>query len=317
MGKKCIKKVIFFVLNSCLKTKYLNKINSENYLTILNLHKVSNDENPFYPSLSPKLFDEFLKYVSKEFNIITFKEIERSKNRRKPNIILSFDDGYYDFLEYAMPILDKYKICVNQNIIPNCVETGKPVWDTMLGDLLSQAPIELVNEINLPSFEMKLNKFNKGQYALALTRYLKQRSKNEREELWTEIDNIMHRLDIKFTRMLNKNELAQIAQVHEIGVHSYEHESMGLESQEYFEMDFLKCKDYFKNTLNFPMDIYAFPSGSYKDYQLDFLGQNGIKHILLVDEKYSNYNTNRHFRFTYYADSISEVKLRAVGFKIN
>jgi peptidoglycan/xylan/chitin deacetylase (PgdA/CDA1 family) len=314
IDKKHIKQVVFFLLNRFRQKSYINKIVSNHHLIILNLHRVSNEVNPFYPSLTPKLFEELLKFITKEFNVITFKEIEKYKDSKKPNLILSFDDGFYDFLEYAMPILEKYNVRANLNVIPQCIESGKPVWDVMLGDFLDQAPVEWVNQIELPDFEMKLNESNKSQYGLALTHYLKQRSKEERKKLWVSIDKGIQELDITLTKMLNKDEIIQISKIHEIGAHSYSHESMGIESKEYFETDFFKCEEYFKNKIKLPLDIYAFPSGSYQDYQLDFLEKNGINHILLVGEKYSDHCTNRHFRFTYYADSTSEVKLRALGF---
>ena len=307
-------KNIYFRLQSILnQRKYIQDIKDNNHLTILNLHRVSNDINPFYPSLSPKLFEELLKFITKEFNVITFREIEMRQNSKKPNIILSFDDGFYDFLEYAMPILDKYNLQANQNVIPQCIESGKPVWDVMLGDFLNQAPMELINQIKLPNFEMHLTHNNKSQYGLALTRYLKQRPKEEREKLWVHIDKVSQKVDIKFPKMLNRDEVIEISKIHEIGAHSNSHESMGIESKEYFKNDFFKCQKYFKDRLNLPLDIYAFPSGSYQNYHLDFLEKNGIKHILLVDEEYSNSNTQIHKRFTFYGDSINEIKMRALG----
>ena len=313
MNKKHIKQIFFFFLNRVRQKSYMDNIVSNNYLIILNLHRVSNDINLFYPSLSPRLFEELLKFITQEFNVITFREVEKYKNSKKPNIILSFDDGFYDFLEVAIPILEKYNVHVNLNIIPQCIENGKPVWDVMLGDFLNQAPIDLVNKIELPNFEMKLNKLNKSQYGLALTRYLKQRSKEEREELWQEIECVMQKLDIKFTKMLNKDDIVNISKIHEIGAHSYSHESMAIEPKKFFENDFFKCKEYFNNTLKLPLDIYAFPSGSYKNYQLGFLQENGVEHILLVDEKYAFYDTKIYNRFTYYGDTVSEIKIRALG----
>ena len=313
--RKMYKKFFFKTLDILnIDKRYVKSIYNNKRLVILNLHRVSNDGNVFYPSLSPQLFEDLLKFVTKEFNVITFREIEAYKQSEKPSVILSFDDGFYDFLEYAMPILDKYNVRVNLNVIPHCIESGEPVWDVILGDYLNQAPIDLINKIELPNFEMKLTKFNKASYGLALTHYLKQRPKEERENLWVSIHETMKKLDIKFTKMLSKDDVIEISKIHEIGVHSYSHESMALEAKEYFENDFLKCKNYFNNILYLPLDIYAFPSGSYQNSQLEFLEKQGISHILLVDEGYSNYDTNKHSRFTYYADSKSEVKLRAVGF---
>ena len=313
MNKKYIKQIYFILQNIFFKKNYIKNIIDNRYLTILNLHRVSPEINPFYPSLTPALFEELLKFIVKEFNVITFREIEEYKNSKKPNLILSFDDGFYDFLEHAMPILDKYNIRVNQNVIPQCVESDKPVWDVVLGDFLNQAPIELVNQIELPNFNMKLDYSNRGKYGLALTRYLKQHSKDERDKLWILIEEAMSKLDLKFTKMLDKDDITKIAKIHEIGAHSYSHESMGIESKEYFENDFLKCQKYFENTLDLPLDIYAFPSGSYQNYQLDFLQQNSIEYILLVNEEYAHYEGKIYDRFTFYGDSAAEIKMRALG----
>ncbi len=71
----------------------------------------------------------------------------------------------------------------------------------------------------------------------------------------------------------------------------------------------------FTEKLQLPLEIYAFPSGSYKKSQLEYLQNNGVKNILLVDENYSSYDTNIHKRFTFYGNSISEIKMRALGWK--
>jgi peptidoglycan/xylan/chitin deacetylase (PgdA/CDA1 family) len=307
-------KRIYFILNILLKKKiYFKNISKNNYLTILNLHRVSPDKNPFYPSLSPQLFEELLKFVTKEFNVITFREIEKYKNSKKPNLILSFDDGFYDFLEYAMPILEKYNVAVNQNVIPSVIESGKPVWDVKLGDILNQVPINRINQINLPNFKIELTLKNKAEFGLLLTHYLKQRAKREREPLWEKIETIAKEEQVQFTKMLNRNDIIEISKIHEIGAHSYSHESMGIESNTFFQKDFYKCQKYFQEKLNLPINIYAFPSGSYRKEQIAFLIKNNIKHILLVEEEYSTLNTNIHKRFTFYANSIAEMKIRALG----
>lgn len=319
MIKKYMKNTIFFLLNLInTQKKYLNYIQKNNKLVILNLHKISLEKNPFYPPLKPKLFDELLKYIIKYFNVITFEEIEEYKKSKKPNLILSFDDGYYDFLEYAVPIMKKYNIKANLNIIPKCMESGMPMWNIKLYDFLNSVSIKEINNLNIKGFSYKLknNDYeNKIKYGLALSKFLKNRPRIEREEIVKELfDFIETHYDIKYTRMLNKKEVIEISKIHEIGAHSYSHESMGFESREFFEEDFYLCKNYFKNELKLPLNVYAFPNGSYKDYQIDFLKQFGIKHILLVENKYADYDSITKTRFTFYADSVSEVKMRAVGF---
>lgn len=314
INKKDIKNISFFLLNQIKQKKYMNNILNNNHLTILNLHRVSTEINLFYPPLQPKLFEELLKFILKNFNIITFNEIQEYKNHSKPSLILSFDDGFKDFIDYAVPIMDKYNVKSNQNVIPTCIENNSAVWDVKIFDFLNSSPYSLINEIKLPNFTMKINKNNKVFYGLELMKYLKSYNKEEREKLFLNLNEVINKNStIQYTEMMNKKEIIEIAKVHEVGVHSFSHESMGLESKQYFEDDFLKCKDYFKNQLGLPLNIYAFPSGSHKASQLEFLKKNSIEHILLVNENYSSYQKNIHDRFTFYGDSISEIKVRALG----
>ncbi len=315
MSIKKIYKEFFFKTLDILKIdkQYLKLIKQNKSLVILNLHRVSENTNPFYPSLSPKHFEELLKFITKEFNVITFAEIEEYRNSTKPNLILSFDDGFYDFIEYAVALMEKYGVSANQNIIPSCVETDLPVWDVMLGDFLNVAPIKLVNEMQLDGFSMKLMTSNQVQYGLALTRFLKMRPMTERKRLWRVIEEAMRKVEVSFTRMLSAEEIKSLSKNYEIGAHSYSHESMGIESDDFFKEDFQKCKRFFDEKLRLPLDIYAFPSGSYKNNQFDYLRDNGLKHILLVDEEYATYGRDIYPRFTFYANSISEIKMRALG----
>lgn len=316
MTNRWFKYIYFYLYYHLYAKQYMKKIEDKHLLTVLNLHRISDEENPFYPSLSCKQFDDLLEFVTTHFNVITFEKINLYEKSEKPNLILSFDDGFHDFLDNAVPIMEKYGIKANLNIIPECVESGLPVWDVQLGDFLNQAPVEMVNELPFPGFHMKLTPSNKSRYGLLLTRYLKQRPHSEREKLWAGIQSCMDNIDIQYTKMLNRNEIADIAaNSFEIGVHSFSHESMGIESDQFFKEDFAKCVDYFDNTLHLPLNIYAFPNGSYQKWQIEYLQKQGISHILLVEEEYSTYNTNIHKRFTFYADSKWELYMRALGYK--
>lgn len=304
------------MLDRLYRQALLKKVIGKKELIILNLHKISNTINPFYSPLSPKLFEELLKYVSKYFNIITFQQIEEYQHTSKPNMILSFDDGYYDFLEYAMPIMEKYHVSANLNIIPSCVENQEPMWNIKLYDFLNSSPIKLIKEMEIEGFSYKINERNKSQFGMLLGRHLKQMPREEREIYLKELEPIFEKNShIKYTRMLTIKDVIEISQYHEIGVHSYSHESMEYESDIFFREDFLKCQDFFNHKLQLPMNIYAFPNGSYRDTQLSFLKDNRIEHILLVNNQCATYNKNIYNRFTFYADSISELKLRALGFK--
>ncbi|WP_159479319.1 polysaccharide deacetylase family protein [Chryseobacterium sp. 18068] len=53
--------------------------------------------------------DEQLIYIKNNFKTIFFKDLETSKSV-KNKIILTFDDGYYNNLQYLMPLLEKHQL---------------------------------------------------------------------------------------------------------------------------------------------------------------------------------------------------------------
>lgn len=53
--------------------------------------------------------EEQLIYIKNNFNTLFFKDLHKESNT--PNkIILTFDDGYYNNLEYLIPLLEKYQL---------------------------------------------------------------------------------------------------------------------------------------------------------------------------------------------------------------
>ena len=294
----------------------LGKIRRERLVTVLNLHQVSPHENPFWSPLKPEIFDDLLSFLKENFEVVLFREIE-SATEKKPLAVLSFDDGYYNFYEHAAPLLKKHGLRANMNIIPSCVETGEPMWNVRLYDFLNNAPKKTIDEINMPGFEHRLTGGSataKVQYGLKISRFLKNRPRVEREELWKKIADLIDNSNFSQTRMMNREELREIAGTHEIGVHSYSHESMEFESDEFFLEDFEKCADYFEDQLGLPLETYAFPNGSYREDQITALRGKGIKHILLVGENYARHGTDVFPRFTIYGSSKLETRFQALGF---
>ena len=285
-------------------------------IVVLNFHRVSPEGNPFWPPMQPDVFDEFVGYLAKNFHVRLFRELDRTKSD-KPVAIISFDDGYQDFLEFAAPVLKKHRVSANLNIIPECAESGLPIWNVRLYDFLRSTDIGTIRKIELPGFGGTLSDDSlraKLLFGLSVSRFLKNRPKAERENLWPNIQRLIDGESVRSTKMLTAEEIRQLSEWIEIGVHSFSHDSMGFESDDFFEVDFARCKSYFADTLSLPLSIYAFPNGSYQRSQINFLRSAGIDHILLVDEKFADSRSDVLTRRTMYGDSPLEVRLNALGF---
>ena len=72
--------------------------------TVLLYHRV----HPRF-GVHPRLFEEHLKVVTKVFRPLSFDEF-LSGRWPFPSLLMTFDDGFYDFYRYAFPLLKRYGV---------------------------------------------------------------------------------------------------------------------------------------------------------------------------------------------------------------
>jgi len=318
-GQQTLKHTFFALLRVLGgEGRLLRMVSEKKQLVILNLHQIRSKPNPYWSPLHPGFFEDLLKFIVPRFNVTTFRGLSEQAGDSRPPLILSFDDGYYDYLEIAVPLLEKFRLPSNQNVIVDSVLAGQPPATVRLADFLGQAPVSLIREIALPGFNRQLRNESieeKIIFGTELSRFLKLRPRAEAATLWLEMEKVISKFDsFKPSRMLTLAEIDQIPDSHEIGCHSAGHDSMEFESPEFFDHDFGVCKKFFDERLKRPLTIYAFPNGSWRSENLESLRKHGIRHILLVGDNYSRPDSAVHPRFNYYAGSRSEGRLRALGF---
>lgn len=98
---------------------------------ILMYHRVDNrniDILPYYANLrvSLKNFENQMKYLSKNYNVIPLQEFING-NTPKKSVILTFDDGYLDNYTNAYSILKKYNLPATFFVCPGLID-GKLTW---------------------------------------------------------------------------------------------------------------------------------------------------------------------------------------------
>ncbi|MBI1737084.1 MAG: polysaccharide deacetylase family protein [Candidatus Rokubacteria bacterium] len=290
-------------------------------LTVLCLHRVAPDPNPFWSPLHPRVFDELLRFLRRRYRVCTLDEAADDPDcasDRRPWVAISFDDGYRDFVEYAMPLLHRHRVPVIQNVIAESMETGRPPWTVLLTDFLAAAPVALLRELRIPGFDRPLrgsDPDHKASWGAALDRFLKLRPRAERAALWGPVQSLMEcHGPFRTTVMMTPADVREAVRLHEIGAHSHSHESMAYESDEFFLDDLERCRRWFAAN-GLPWRTYAFPNGSYRPVHLELLRQRGITRILLADDHLSARTGPVYSRVSITASSVNEARLQAAGFR--
>ncbi len=82
-------------------------------IRVLMYHRVI--DSPEYDQLtvSPEIFDRQMQYLGNNFNVVSLESAVKTLFYNKKNsnsVVITFDDGYLDNLENALPILEKYNL---------------------------------------------------------------------------------------------------------------------------------------------------------------------------------------------------------------
>lgn len=314
-ARSLVKSLVFSALGSPpMVAAKLRAVRRSGALTILNLHRVGPDDGSAYQPLSPTLFEALLRFVLRHFTVTTFAGLSRLDSRVRPPLILSFDDGYADFAEFAAPALERHGLAANLNIIPDCMETGEPPLGVLLQDFAGRAPLEALDRIRVEGFAANPRQIGRTAFGNRLGMAVTALQMAEQQALAERLRPIIQSVpDFAPTPMLTIAQLRELAARHEIGAHSFNHASMALESDDYLRADLARCGAWLRHRLGLPLRIYAFPNGSRRAGQVETVIQAGVEHVLLVDERFSDPGKRAHPRFTYYARSVAETWFRATG----
>ena len=254
---------------------------------VLNLHRVHPDASPFWPPIHPDQLDWLIGRLKHVGSFVDIKELASIPVPATERIfVLSFDDGYADFLQYALPVIESHGVPSNLNIVAQPTLTGLPIWSARLYDALSHledGDLDVIDRL-LPEARNLSRRGSLEHMGFAISNHVRQLPINERLAVIEKIEEA-GRPNLDPVRALTVPEITALAPSVHVGAHGGTHESMAQASVSEFEADFEMCRDLFENHLGRPLVTYAFPLGGYRTEHLDFLRASGVEQILLVGEK--------------------------------
>jgi peptidoglycan/xylan/chitin deacetylase (PgdA/CDA1 family) len=256
---------------------------SRSGITVLCLHRISPVSDPLFPPLTPKVFAGLVRLLKKEYTITGFSEVESA---RKPSLVISFDDGYKDFVEYAMPVISKEKIPVNHNIVINSVETGQLIWTQRFNNLLSDL-FKTGRTLDIQYEDLRYQQKPEGTVLAAkgrLFRILFQRSYPFCSGLVAHLENHYSFRQPEGEMMNWKEVVACDREGVEIGSHTMFHSSLAAWNEEGFGVTEIRdSKKVLEEKLGHPVQSIAFPNGwaHPKAYQAAI--EAGYTNLLLID----------------------------------
>ncbi len=268
----------------------LLRAKKDGLLTVLSLHRISEERNSFWNPIHPKTFDQLLGYVKKNYRVIGFNELENENHSKsnKPLLILSFDDGYYDFYQHALPLLVKHNLPSNHNIVNECASSNRTIWTQKL-NLVFEHHLQTSSPLTIDYSDRKSSLADFGNswmtYYLDTFKTLLNLPLNERESV---LNNLIEGSGIDLScRMMNWEEIKECSSnLVEIGSHTFTHDSLGtIKDVEALKKEILESKTQTENALGKKVDVFALPNGQTGSLADEVITNSDYKFVLYANDE--------------------------------
>lgn len=289
--------------------KYFLKKTSKN-CCVINFHGVRKNNNEVFNNrhIHYSEFEKIIIYLNKNYKIIPLSElfeIYRTKRKvEKKTIALTFDDGYKNNFDIALPILKKHNTPATFYIISQC----------LIND----------NFISWPDIIDVYKKNNKAD--ISINNYIFKHPSYYNDELKSELHSYLktcgNKTDILANQLLiGKNYLSEEIKkspellltissdniikyanepLIEYGSHTKTHFCLEYLNYETTLMELKESKDVLESILGKSIKSLAFPDGSYTNETLRIAKEVGYDNMVAVNYRFNENNTNSDLlsRFT-------------------
>ncbi len=95
-------------------------------IKVLLYHNITPGRAHFANAISPEEFEEQIIYLKRQYNVIAVDADGTWQGLREDrvNILISFDDGFINNLEFALPVLKRQNVRALFFLIANCMQDG-------------------------------------------------------------------------------------------------------------------------------------------------------------------------------------------------
>jgi peptidoglycan/xylan/chitin deacetylase (PgdA/CDA1 family) len=268
-------------------------------------HKIVPQYNGGRLEMGVDHFEKCIRFISSRYEVILLEDIEHAKKNdyRRPFATLTFDDGYRDNYEYALPILNEYNCKGSFYVVTDCVEKNLPIWIHLVEYCFLNTDIKSLNlhYTFLPSPLHINNTPVKGVYRSTyfsrLRRWLNRAPVDQKDQV---VNYLLGKInDIEIPKlMMTWHDLARLRGYgHYIGAHSHTHDGLTLiDSEERLKKEFELPKQLIQEHLGCLPKSFSYPFGFCNERVKNMARQTGY-HLGIAAERHQLYDKNKHDNF--------------------
>lgn len=248
--------------------------------TIVMYHRVVADAaaDPFRLGMCVRRdrFEAQISYLRRQFNVVGLQDaigrLERGEPLPERAVSITFDDGYLDNLEVALPILEAHRVPVTLFVPTGGLDTGELLWWDRVIDALAGTshPALDTQAVGLDGLHARLSLSPWHRVATAEA-VLEQLWALPIERVLEVVGRIEQALGPSHRTVMPAARLGaeQIREMHrrgvEIGAHSVRHPNLKLVSEADLRQEMIASREMLESLCQAPVDGFAYPGGRMND----------------------------------------------------
>jgi len=269
------------------------------------------------------LFDRCISYISRHYRVmlledmVTLPDLKGSKNIAT----IVFDDGYKDNIEYAAPILAKYKVAASFYVVTDCIEKNIPTWTHILEHSFQYTAKSGINlTFDFLPLELRVTKLptvtERMEYLRKLSPFLKTISHINRSKVIDRVKETYDDVDLPRI-MMDWQDLVELSRAgHYIGSHTVSHSMLGtMVDDDKIKKELLLSAQMIEKHLGYFPKTISYPVGSYNQTTIKLAREVGYSIGLAVGQKQYDPTIDSVFeipRIELYNESWLKTRMRIV-----
>lgn len=247
---------------------------SGNGLTVLIFHRVLANPDPLFPEeMHATRFDALMGWMKRAWKVVPLDTaLDRLANGdlEKGSLSITFDDGYADNAEVALPILQAHGLTATFFVAPGFLDGGRMWNDTVIESIRRSRSEKLdVDELDLGDLSLTDDASRRAAID-SLLRGLKHLSFEERAE---KVQMISARVgvDLPSDLMMTTAQVCSLAEAGmTIGAHTINHPILATLPLSQAREEIVGSKDWLEGMIGARVRLFAYPNGKpRRDYRAE------------------------------------------------
>lgn len=235
-------------------------------LSILIYHRVLRDPDPLFPDeADAQRFDAQMRLLRRHFRVLTLGQALRMRDAGTlpaRALAITFDDGYADNAEVALPILQRHGLTATFFVATGFLDGGRMFNDSVI-ECLRRTPLQRIDLHDLGLQDMPLSTPADRRAAIdALLPRVKYLGLAEREDFLARLQQLAGRPTLPGDLMMRSDQVLALHRAGmEIGGHTVHHPILRLLPDADAAAEIRGGRERLQTLTGAPVQVFAYPNG--------------------------------------------------------